>query len=269
MAQNIFERYGIKEVADVHFEALANDTRMGVLAGDIVLFLDTLKISTIEQTAETTESKGGKGNVSLISWDFNKEITVTLQDALFSSASLAVMQAAKLVEATAGNVLYIRYMEELTADATPLTFSLTKVPVSVNGGKIKWLNLTKGTRGQLAVPASTPQSITLDTGACIAGDVMKFFYDVAVDGTNNTSAYQITIDAAHFSGTYKVFGDTLVRSQKTGADTAFQFVIEKAKVTSETTFTMEAEGDPTVFDMTLKVMRADNGDMIRFIKYEV
>lgn len=269
MAQNIFERYGIKEVADVQFEALADDTRMGVLKGDIVLFLDTLKVSTIEQTAETSEAKGGKGNVTLISWDFNKEITVTLQDALFSPASLAVMQAAKLVEATVGAPLYVRYTEELTADATPTTFALTKVPASANGSKIRWLNMTDGTRGQLAVPASTPQAITLTAGDCVEGDIMKFFYDVAVTGANSTSAFQITIDASHFSGTYRVFGDTLVRSQKTGADTAFQFVIEKAKVTSETTFSMEAEGDPTVFDMKLKVLRADNGDMIKLIKYEI
>ena len=269
MAQNIFERYGIKEVADVQFEALADDTRLGVLKGDIVLFLDTLKVSTIEQTAETSEAKGGKGNVTLLSWDVNKEITVTLQDALFSSASLAVMQAAKLVEATAGAVQYVRYHQELVADSTPTTFSLTKTPVSVAGSKIRWLNMTKGTRGQLSVPASTPKEITLTTGDCVEGDIMKFFYDVSVDGTNNTSAFTVTIDASHFSGTYRVFGDTLVRSQKTGADTAFQFVIEKAKVNSETTFTMEAEGDPTVFDMKLKVLRADDGGMIKFIKYEI
>ena len=33
MAQNIFEQYGIKEVADVQFEALESDKRLGVEAG--------------------------------------------------------------------------------------------------------------------------------------------------------------------------------------------------------------------------------------------
>ena len=33
MAQNIFEQYGIKEVADVQFEALESDSRLGVEAG--------------------------------------------------------------------------------------------------------------------------------------------------------------------------------------------------------------------------------------------
>ena len=34
-----------------------------------VLYLDTLKVSTIEQTAEEAEARGGKGNPPLIIWD--------------------------------------------------------------------------------------------------------------------------------------------------------------------------------------------------------
>ena len=44
---NIFDKYGIKEVANVYFEALEDDIPAGVYKGDIVLFLDTLKVSTI------------------------------------------------------------------------------------------------------------------------------------------------------------------------------------------------------------------------------
>lgn len=56
-----------------------------------VLYLDTLKVSTIEQTAETAEARGGKGNPPIIIWDYNKEINVTLEDALFSAKSMAIM----------------------------------------------------------------------------------------------------------------------------------------------------------------------------------
>lgn len=34
-----------------------------------VLYLDTLKVSTIEQTAEEAEARGGKGNPPIIVWD--------------------------------------------------------------------------------------------------------------------------------------------------------------------------------------------------------
>ena len=56
-----------------------------------VLYLDTLKVSTIEQTAEEAEARGGKGNAALIAWDYGKEINVTLEDALFSAKSMAIM----------------------------------------------------------------------------------------------------------------------------------------------------------------------------------
>lgn len=38
--QNIFERYGIKEVANVYFESLVNDNVINVRKGDIVMYLD-------------------------------------------------------------------------------------------------------------------------------------------------------------------------------------------------------------------------------------
>ena len=66
MANNsILDRYGIKEVADVTFYKINSDSTIG----DPVLFLDTLKVSTIEQTAETVDARGGKGNPKLITWD--------------------------------------------------------------------------------------------------------------------------------------------------------------------------------------------------------
>jgi hypothetical protein len=83
---SLFDRYGIKEVADVTFYEL-NGTR----PGKPVLYLDTLKVSTVEQTAEAAEARGGKGNTALMAWDYGKEITVNLEDALFSTKSLEMM----------------------------------------------------------------------------------------------------------------------------------------------------------------------------------
>ena len=62
---NILSKYGIKEVADVTFYKINADGKPGAP----VLYLDTLKVSTIEQTAEQAEARGGKGNPPLIIWD--------------------------------------------------------------------------------------------------------------------------------------------------------------------------------------------------------
>lgn len=55
----------IKEVCDFTFYEIGADGKPTVP----VLYLDTLKVSTLEQTAEDTSAKGGKGNADLIIWD--------------------------------------------------------------------------------------------------------------------------------------------------------------------------------------------------------
>lgn len=49
----------------------------------------------------------------------------------------------------------------------------------------------------------------------------------------------------------------------------FQFIILRAKVTSENTITLEAEGDPSVFNLNLRVLRGDNGQMMKLVKYDL
>ena len=49
----------------------------------------------------------------------------------------------------------------------------------------------------------------------------------------------------------------------------FQFIVPKAKMLSEVTLTMEAEGDPSTFSMNLKVLRPADGQMMKLIKYNL
>ena len=167
-------RFGIKEVADVTFYKIGTDGAKG----DAVLFLDTLKVSNIEFTAEQTEARGGKGNAPLIIWDYGREANVTLQDALLSMETLALL------------------FENDT---------------------------TKGTDG-------------------------------------------ITISANTFPGNYYVEGTTYARDEVTGEDDIFTFTIPRAKIQSEVTLTMEAEGDPTVIDINLRVLRGSDGNMMTLTK---
>lgn len=176
------KRFGIKEVADVHFFNIEssvksiNDAISTYEGKTPVISFDTLKVSNIESTAESSEARGGKGNAALISWDYGREVSVTLEDALLSMETLSLL----------------------------------------------------------------------------------FENSAAADGT-------ITINANTFPGTYAVIGTTYARDEATGADEVFKFVIPKAKIQSETTLTMEAEGDPSVIGMTLKVLRTENGDMLGLV----
>ena len=95
------------------------------------------------------------------------------------------------------------------------------------------------------------------------GETYFCSFDVLVDGAI------IDIGASTFPGTYYAVGDTFARSRTTGKDEEFQLIIPKAKVMSENTITMEAEGDPSVFNMNLRVLRPADGKMVRLVKYKL
>ena len=62
---------------------------------------------------------------------------------------------------------------------------------------------------------------------------------------------------------------TYARSELSGEDEFFQFIILRAKVTSENTITLEAEGDPSVFNLNLRVLRGNDGQMMKLVKYNL
>lgn len=248
---NIFEQYGLKEVANVTF--------YDIKTGMPVLFLDTLKVSTIETTAESVDARGGWGNPALITWDYNKEVNVTLEDALFSAASLKTIMGAGIEVASAEAKKVIDINEELTIDSEGKV-KLSYAPKA--GTVVSYLDTEIGEY----VKKDAAAEIEVDTDK--AGEMIRVFYKTEVDGENG-KAVTITIGANKFGGTYRVVGDTVVRSKETGEDEPFQFVIEKAKIQSEVTFTMEAEGDPATFNLPLRVLRDDKGAMFKMIKYNM
>ena len=177
--------FGIKEVCDVAFYNVGKVTESAgkLTISEAPLFiLDTLKVSNIENTAEQSDAKGGKGNAPLLTWDYGREITVSLQDAVLSEKTLSLM----------------------------------------------------------------------------------FENDAAGAGTSNV----IEINANKYPGVYTVVGKTFARDMD-GNDKVFTWFVPKAKVNSEVTLTMEAEGDPTVFDMNLKVLRTPDGTMMKLIREDV
>ena len=244
MAQmDILARYGIKEVADVTFYKINDDGTPGAP----VLYLDTLKVSTIEQTAENTSARGGKGNPELIMWDYGKEITVTLEDALFSAKSMAMMYGVD--------------MEDTNAFAEEDEVLKTVKKSQVKDGKF----LINGQ--EVAATEVVYYDADGKTVTAAEGNVPEDF--AYATGKIKVTGQKIVISSDKFPGTYYVTGDTYARSETTGEDEFFQFIIPKAKMQSEVTLTMEAEGDPSTFNMTLKVLRPEDGDMMKLVKYSL
>ena len=271
MAVNIFERYGIKEVANVYFEALAAEEDAQINEGDIVLYLDTLKVSTVETTAENVSAQGGWGNPKLVTWDYGKDINVTLEDAVISWEEMRILMGAKMFtasdDATGHKVIIRKNAEKVFSAGEEVAFP-TGDGMTVDGknhfpatapSTFKWIDMTNGMRGTQDDIANITEA---EEGKTIR---VRFFWEEEV--TQAGTATELVISPSKFPGTYRVVGDALIRSEKTGKDEAFQFVINKAKMLSEVTLTMQAEGDPSTFNMTLNVLRDEEGNMMSLIKY--
>ena len=276
---SILDRYGIKEVADVTFYSINADGTRGAPA----LYLDTLKVSTIEQTAETSDARGGKGNPKLISWDYGKEINVTIEDALFSSKSMAIMFGnGSVVNKSAQNITKTAVVRVDADGKLPATFVADVYDATAGSKRLKVrMDDVNPSADEIAFANSgiTLVSLTSEAGVEIDKDLTKQEWATArteykgqkvfVTYTVKATTKTITISGDSFPGTYYVVGDTYARSDVDGRDQFFQFIINKAKVTSENTITLEAEGDPSVFSMNLTVLRPESGEMMQLVQYDL
>lgn len=279
---SIFEQYGIKEVADVTFYEIGADASGGQLLKP-VLFIDTMKVSTIESTASTSDAKGGKANPSLISWDFGREITLTMEDALFSPKTLALIQNGGIVTipvtgtplrvnisneqvtCTAEDIATLIDVPALVMQHLPIAETVYVYEIDANGYWVDGVQLH-----DLDILEVTGtyyiHNHSLTVGDLVVGKKYAVFYETEFAAGTNAQTIEISPDT--FPGTYRVVGDTYARNRATGKDEFFQFVVHKAKMNAENTITLEAEGDPSTFNMSMRVLKdPTSGGMINLIKY--
>ena len=226
-----------------------------------VLYLDTLKVSTIDQTAEEVYATGGRGNGQLIGWDYGKAITLTLQDALFTPASMSATYGSYEGNDFRKGVKEVKGLDRMEKVTAKRNFI---VPAgNVNGTPSE----ADKTAQAVYIDPNTMEPYPDGTPIAEGEIFLKFTRSVAYEG--NSLGHKIEISADKFPGTYKIVGDTFVRAKNGGADERFQFVISEAKMGSNQTITLEADGDPAVFDMNITVLRPENGVMMQFIQYDV
>ena len=279
----ILDKYAIKEVADVMFYEL--DSKGAPSAP--VLYLDTLKTSTLSQSSEVVDARGGKGNVKILSWDTNKELTIEMEDAVYSAKSLGIMfggdmkvygdkqEVLKTLRYSletvkesgndfltfdiAGNQLYI-------AKTLVSAFSYQKTdgtevsdPVPMAAATVNWTT-GKNTGGTQAI-----DFITFDLLDCTSTAETRATGNGVING-----GVTIDIGAEFNSNTYYITGDTYARNVASGKDEFLQFIIPKGKVSAEdVSLTMEADGDPATFSMTVQCLKSESGSMVKLVKYNI
>lgn len=408
---NLFQKYGIKEVSDVVFYSI-NEIGDEVFYTP-VLFLDTLKISTLEKSAQKVSAQGGKGNKKLITWNYGKEITLNLEDALFSPASMSMIWGglleSKLSKYTSAIVkcnmankygtlhysikaypspaltdeeweIIFEVAEENSLDSGSGNQNATKYKkngdiiesyVAENRNSLiykyfkrKWATETEKAMPQSIIDAIIKKIDSLDKVGTIETDIHELevidrmekcivkdrkgleistkkqkenllryykddktssytiFYDAKTmlpllqvndagkvlgwDGDKDddndgileeTDKFRIkigtvyykwtrtvkykeseddgilgrtlVIDAETFPDDYKIVGETYIREQKTGKDQRYQFVIHRANVSSDTSITLQADGDPTTFSMQIDVLTPPNDIQMELKQYNV
>lgn len=407
---NLFQKYGIKEVSDVVFYSI-NEIGDEVFYTP-VLFLDTLKVSTLEKSAQKVSAQGGKGNKKLITWNYGKEITLNLEDALFSPASMSMIWGglleSKLSKYTSAIVkcnmankygtlhysikaypspaltdeeweIVFEVAEENNLDSGSGNQNATKyIKTNENSSyvaenrnsliykyfKRKWATETEKAMPQSIIDAIIKKIDSLDKVGTIETDIHELevidrmekcivkdrkgleistkkqkenllryykddktssytiFYDAKTmlpllqvndvgkvlgwDGDKDddndgileeTDKFRIkigtvyykwtrtvkykeseddgilgrtlVIDAETFPDDYKIVGETYIREQKTGKDQRYQFVIHRANVSSDTSITLQADGDPTTFSMQIDVLTPPNDIQMELKQYNV
>jgi hypothetical protein len=277
---SILDKYAIKEVADVMFYEL--DSKGAPSAP--VLYLDTLKVSTIEQSSEVVDATGGKGNVKLLSWDTNKEITLTLEDALFSAKSLGIMFGGTMKD-NGANQEVLKTLK--FADVKPVkvsnvdyfTFEIKGKTYGVAASRCTFFKYEAGNTDPVpCTAADSPDFITFDLLDCTGTNAQGLpearnkseSQGVSTDNGIVKNGIVIDITSNFDSNTYYITGDTFARNFQSGQDEFLQFIVPKGKVSAEdVSLTMEADGDPATFSMSVKCLKANDGSMLKLVKYSL
>ena len=239
---NILDKFSFRDVSDVTLYEIDKVT------GDPtkpVLFLDTLKVSTIETTCEQVEAIGGQGQTALLTWDYGKDITVNITDALFSMKTLGTLNGASVLES---NGHLVRQGLQFIGPNIPRVFT--------------------GPNGKnFFIPAD--RIIYNQFHQVVSDDQVQPFEQYIMCFTLASRQLQgIPIKATDFPSVYYMTGETLARDLKTNTDEFCQFIIPKVKIYSD--FNLELSGrDPSVFSFRAKALSTSAKKMMSLVRYNI
>ena len=258
-------KFGVREIANVVFRA-KNEQRIGnqtFAKGQPVFYLDTAKTSSMEGAATTVYATGGRGNTRLIAWEGEKTLTFTVEDALLSPISFAMLSGAGVIKGAADSEKEVHFHQTTNAvigaatnggleiDLTDALESTEKICPTAPIYIMKldsYGDLTGEVLTGWSVD-STGKKLTHGNVAGLTGAVMVDYYVLKKEGTVS----ELQIDAEHFGGYYYVEADTLFRRQSDGKDLPANLTFPNVKIQSNFTFSMASTGDPSTFTFTMDV----------------
>jgi len=108
-------KFGVRECCDVVLRAKGTQ-KVGnkiFYKNEPVIYFDTLTTSSLEGAATTVYAQGGRGNARLMSWDGERTLTWTMEDALISPVGLMILTGAGLIDSSEEHPIYVHTTEQL------------------------------------------------------------------------------------------------------------------------------------------------------------
>ena len=118
-------KFGVREICDVVLKAKATQ-KVGnkiFYKNEPVIYFDTLKTSSMEGSATQVYATGGRGNARLVSWEGERTVTFTMEDALISPEGFMILSGAGLIEATANNTIKQHITERVDNNENEITYA--------------------------------------------------------------------------------------------------------------------------------------------------
>lgn len=251
-------RWAIKEAGEATFYNLST--------GKAIVTLTTLKTTGVETTGETVYARGGRGNAKLVGFSTNREAKITLQDAIFDNAAIAMLTGNDLVS---GTKLVDRH-EVRSVTSNKITLSKTPQGAIVSVFKLN----ADGTNGQeytLGTPATNAteysvsgKELTFHTSVT-NGTQFRIYYQV--NTTSDAKTIKVTSD--QFGKNFRVVLDVLVVDEFTKEAFEGQLRIPNAKFEDNFNLSFSADGDPAVLDLNMEILKSPiSTDMWELVVYD-
>lgn len=239
------EKFGIVTVVNATFYEV--DTEVPLIS------FDTLKMSNITSEGQQKEIRGGQGAELLLQFDFGRTANIEITDALVSMGSLEYLFGGRL---STGDFTALRRIEGVLINSGGPTYPAAVTALTIIGTPVVILFKVDGTKVKLTGTSGTLPVVSSHS----PGDKFVLFYKENYTTAENVR--EMVLKATDFPPTVRFVGETIVLDADKGAKVAFQIEIPKLKLNANFTLSLDAEGDPSVFDFS-GVALSHNGDLLK------
>lgn len=243
----IANRWAVREAAEATFINIVTNTP--------IVTLKTLKMTNVETSGETVYARGGRGNAKIVGFSSNREAKVALQDAIFDNTALAMLTGNAV---TSGATTVLKHYQGITDGTGHITIPGAALDSIVSAHLMEADGVTLKSTESATVAG---QIVTIATAV---SKLVRVYY--MEDTSADTKTIKVTSDK--FGGTFKLVVDVLVKDEYTGQEAFAQFIADRVKIEDNFSFNFSPEGDPSVLDIPLEILKnPTNTDMWKLVIY--